>query len=246
MTDNIISMTKINKFYDDFHVLKNINFSVKKGEIVVVCGPSGSGKSTLIRCINGLEDIDDGDIIVDNIDIHASKKNLQTIRSEVGMVFQHFNLFPHLTILENITIAPTLVKNMNKKEVKKIAMDLLEKVKLADKANSYPADLSGGQKQRVAIARSLAMKPKIILFDEPTSALDPETIGDVLSVMKDLAHENFTIVCVTHEMGFAKEVGHRIVFMDHGVIIEENTPEEFFNNPSSDRAKKFLNEILTH
>ena len=246
MTDNIISMTKINKFYDDFHVLKNIDFSVKKGEIVVVCGPSGSGKSTLIRCINGLEDIDDGDIIVDNIDIHASKKNLQTIRSEVGMVFQHFNLFPHLTILENITIAPTLVKNMNKKEVQKIAMDLLEKVKLSDKANSYPADLSGGQKQRVAIARSLAMKPKIILFDEPTSALDPETIGDVLSVMKDLAQENFTIVCVTHEMGFAKEVGDRIVFMDHGVIIEENTPEEFFNNPSSDRAKKFLNEILTH
>ena len=246
MTDNIISMTKINKFYDDFHVLKNIDFSVKKGEIVVVCGPSGSGKSTLIRCINGLEDIDDGDIIVDNIDIHASKKNLQAIRSEVGMVFQHFNLFPHLTILENITIAPTLVKNMNKKEVKQIAMDLLEKVKLADKANSYPADLSGGQKQRVAIARSLAMKPKIILFDEPTSALDPETIGDVLSVMKDLAHENFTIVCITHEMGFAKEDGHRIVFMDHGVIIEENTPEEFFNNPSSDRAKKFLNEILTH
>ncbi|MDZ7817877.1 MAG: amino acid ABC transporter ATP-binding protein [Aliarcobacter sp.] len=242
----MISMTKINKFYDDFHVLKNIDFSVKKGEIVVVCGPSGSGKSTLIRCINGLEDIDDGDIIVDNIDIHASKKNLQTIRSEVGMVFQHFNLFPHLTILENITIAPTLVKNMNKKEVNQIAMDLLAKVKLSDKANSYPADLSGGQKQRVAIARSLAMKPKIILFDEPTSALDPETIGDVLSVMKDLAHENFTIVCVTHEMGFAKEVGHRIVFMDHGVIIEENTPSEFFNNPRSERAKKFLNEILTH
>ena len=246
MTDNIISMTKINKFYDDFHVLKNIDFSVKKGEIVVVCGPSGSGKSTLIRCINGLEDIDDGDIIVDNIDIHASKKNLQAIRSEVGMVFQHFNLFPHLTILENITIAPTLVKNMDKKEVKQIAMDLLKKVKLADKANSYPADLSGGQKQRVAIARSLAMKPKIILFDEPTSALDPETIGDVLSVMKDLAHENFTIVCVTHEMGFAKEVGDRIVFMDHGVIIEQSTPEEFFNNPKSDRAKKFLNEILSH
>ena len=245
-TVTMMAMTKINKFYDDFHVLKNIDFSVKKGEIVVVCGPSGSGKSTLIRCINGLEDIDDGDIIVDNIDIHASKKNLQAIRSEVGMVFQHFNLFPHLTILENITIAPTLVKNMNKKEVKQIAMELLEKVKLADKANSYPADLSGGQKQRVAIARSLAMKPKIILFDEPTSALDPETIGDVLSVMKDLAHENFTIVCVTHEMGFAKEVGHRIVFMDHGVIIEENTPAEFFNNPKSERARKFLNEILTH
>ena len=246
MTDNIISMTKINKFYDDFHVLKNIDFSVKKGEIVVICGPSGSGKSTLIRCINGLEDIDNGDILVDNMDIHASKKNLQAIRSEVGMVFQHFNLFPHLTILENITLAPTLVKNIDKKEINQIALNLLAKVKLADKANSYPADLSGGQKQRVAIARSLAMKPKIILFDEPTSALDPETIGDVLSVMKDLAQENFTIVCVTHEMGFAKEVGDRIVFMDHGVIIEENTPEEFFNNPKSERAKKFLNEILSH
>ena len=246
MTENIISMSKINKFYDEFHVLKNIDFSVKKGEIVVICGPSGSGKSTLIRCINGLEDIDNGDILVDNMDIHASKKNLQAIRSEVGMVFQHFNLFPHLTILENITLAPTLVKNIDKKEINQIALNLLAKVKLADKANSYPADLSGGQKQRVAIARSLAMKPKIILFDEPTSALDPETIGDVLSVMKDLAQENFTIVCVTHEMGFAKEVGDRIVFMDHGVIIEENTPEEFFNNPKSERAKKFLNEILTH
>ena len=246
MAKNIISMSKINKFYDEFHVLKNIDFSVKKGEIVVVCGPSGSGKSTLIRCINGLEDIDDGTIIVDNIDILGSKKNLQMIRSEVGMVFQHFNLFPHLTILENITLAPTLVKDVKKSEAKKIAMGLLKKVKLEHKWNSYPADLSGGQKQRVAIARSLAMKPKIILFDEPTSALDPETIGDVLSVMKDLAKENFTIVCVTHEMGFAKEVGDRIVFMDHGVIIEQSTPEEFFNNPKSDRAKKFLNEILSH
>lgn len=246
MSDNIISMKSIEKYYDDFHVLKNVDFSVKKGEIVVICGPSGSGKSTLIRCINGLEDIDEGEIIVDDIDIHASKKNLQEIRSEVGMVFQHFNLFPHLTILENITLAPTLVKNIDKNEAKKVAMSLLEKVKLSNKANAYPSDLSGGQKQRVAIARSLAMKPKIILFDEPTSALDPETIGDVLSVMKDLAKENFTIVCVTHEMGFAKEVGDRIVFMDHGVIIEENTPEEFFNNPKSDRARKFLNEILTH
>ena len=246
MTENIISMSKINKFYDEFHVLKNIDFSVKKGEIVVICGPSGSGKSTLIRCINGLEDIDDGTIIVDNIDIHGSKKNLQMIRSEVGMVFQHFNLFPHLTILENIMLAPTLVKKTKKSDASKIAMELLEKVKLEHKANAYPADLSGGQKQRVAIARSLAMKPNVILFDEPTSALDPETIGDVLSVMKDLAKENFTIVCVTHEMGFAKEVGDRIIFMDHGVIIEENSPEEFFNNPKSDRAKKFLNEILTH
>lgn len=246
MLENIISMSKINKFYDKFHVLKNIDFSVKKGEIVVICGPSGSGKSTLIRCINGLEDIDDGTILVDNIDIHKSKKNLQMIRSEVGMVFQHFNLFPHLTILENIILAPTLVKKTKKSEASEIAMELLKKVKLEHKANSYPNDLSGGQKQRVAIARSLAMKPKIILFDEPTSALDPETIGDVLSVMKDLARENFTIVCVTHEMGFAKEVGDRIIFMDHGVIIEQSSPEEFFNNPKSERAKKFLNEILTH
>lgn len=244
--DNIISMKKIDKFYDKFHVLKGIDFNVKKGEIVVVCGPSGSGKSTLIRCINGLEEIDSGEIFVDNIDIHGSKKNLQTIRSEVGMVFQHFNLFPHLTILENITLAPGLVKNIKKEEANSIAMELLKKVKLEDKANSYPGDLSGGQKQRVAIARSLAMKPKIILFDEPTSALDPETIGDVLAVMKDLAHENFTIVCVTHEMGFAKEVGDRIIFMDHGVVVEEATPKEFFENPKSDRAKKFLNEILTH
>jgi len=246
MNNDIISMKKINKFYDDFHVLKNINFSVKKGEIVVICGPSGSGKSTLIRCINGLEEIDDGTIIVDDIDIHKSKKNLQEVRSEVGMVFQHFNLFPHLTILENITLAQKLVKNRSNKESSQIAQELLEKVKLGDKADSYPSDLSGGQKQRVAIARSLAMKPKVILFDEPTSALDPETIGDVLSVMQDLAQENFTIVCVTHEMGFAKEVGDRIVFMDHGVIVEENTPQEFFNNPKSDRAKKFLKEILTH
>ncbi len=246
MNNNIISMNKINKFYDDFHVLKDIDFSVKRGEIVVICGPSGSGKSTLIRCINGLEEIDNGKIIVDNFDIHESKKNLKEIRSEVGMVFQHFNLFPHLTILENITIAPNLVKNISKKEAEKIARELLDKVKLGEKADSYPGDLSGGQKQRVAIARSLAMKPKVILFDEPTSALDPETIGDVLSVMKDLAKENFTIVCVTHEMGFAKEVGDRIVFMDHGVIVEESTPEEFFENPKSDRAKLFLNEILVH
>jgi len=246
MNNDIISMKNINKFYDDFHVLKGINFSVKKGEIVVICGPSGSGKSTLIRCINGLEEIDEGTIIVDEMDIYKSKKNLKTIRSEVGMVFQHFNLFPHLTILENITLAQNLVKKRSVKEAKQIAHDLLEKVKLSHKADSYPSDLSGGQKQRVAIARSLAMKPKVILFDEPTSALDPETIGDVLSVMKELAQENFTIVCVTHEMGFAKEVGDRIVFMDHGVIVEETTPHEFFNNPKSDRAKKFLNEILVH
>ncbi|WP_157840876.1 amino acid ABC transporter ATP-binding protein [Halarcobacter anaerophilus] len=241
----MISMDKIEKFYDDFHVLKGINFYVKRGEIVVVCGPSGSGKSTLIRCINGLEKIDSGDIIVDGINC-KSEKDLQKIRGEVGMVFQHFNLFPHLTILENITLAPGLVKKVKKEEAKKIAMELLKKVKLEHKADAYPADLSGGQKQRVAIARSLAMKPKVILFDEPTSALDPETIGDVLSVMKDLAHEKYTIVCVTHEMGFAKEVGDRIIFMDNGVIVEENTPEEFFANPKSQRAQNFLKEILTH
>ncbi|AXX88107.1 amino acid ABC transporter, ATP-binding protein [Malaciobacter marinus] len=244
--NEIIKMNKINKYFDDFHVLKDIDFSVKQGEIVVICGPSGSGKSTLIRCINGLEEVDDGEITVDDLHIHNSKKNLKAIRSEVGMVFQHFNLFPHLTILENITIAPTLVKNISKKDAHEIAMELLKKVKLEDKANAYPADLSGGQKQRVAIARSLAMKPKVILFDEPTSALDPETIGDVLSVMKDLAKENYTLVCVTHEMGFAKEVGDRIVFMDNGAIVEENTPLEFFNNPKSQRAKKFLKEILVH
>jgi polar amino acid transport system ATP-binding protein len=242
----IINMNKINKFFDEFQALKDINFSVKTGEIVVVCGPSGSGKSTLIRCINNLETIDSGNIIVDGIDIYKSRKNMNSIKAKVGMVFQHFNLFPHLTILENITIAPKLVKKISKKEANQIATELLKKVKLSEKKDSYPQDLSGGQKQRVAIARSLAMKPKILLFDEPTSALDPETIGDVLSVMKDLAKENYTIVCVTHEMGFAKEVADRIVFMDEGMIIEENTPDEFFNNPKSDRAKLFLSEILSH
>jgi len=244
--NRMIDMINIDKYFGDFHVLKNIDFNVSPGEIVVVCGPSGSGKSTLIRCINGLEEINDGHVIVNEMDMYESKINLQAIRAEVGMVFQHFNLFPHLTILENITIAQTLVKKVSKTDATVIALDLLKKVKLAEKADSYPGDLSGGQKQRVAIARSLAMKPKVLLFDEPTSALDPETIGDVLSVMKDLAEENYTIVCVTHEMGFAKEVGDRIVFMDHGVIVEENSPEEFFNNPKSDRAKQFLNEILAH
>ena len=246
MNNSSIKMTNIDKYYDDFHVLKNINFSVKQGEIVVVCGPSGSGKSTLIRCINGLEAINSGEIIVDGLNIWENKKNLQKIRAEVGMVFQHFNLFPHLTITENITIAQKLVKKSSKEEANETALALLKKVKLEDKADSYPADLSGGQKQRVAIARSLAMKPKVLLFDEPTSALDPETIGDVLEVMKQLARENYTIVCVTHEMGFAKEVGDRIVFMDHGAIVEENTPEGFFTNPQSARAKQFLSEILSH
>ena len=243
---NIIQMKDINKYYGNFQALKNVNFNVKKGEVVVVCGPSGSGKSTLIRCINRLEDIDSGKIIVDGKDLYERKTNINKIRQEVGMVFQHFNLFPHLSILENITLAPIKVKKMPKKEAEKLAMELLERVKIPHQANKYPSELSGGQKQRVAIARTLAMKPKIILFDEPTSALDPEMIGEVLDVMKELARENYTIVCVTHEMGFAREVGDRIVFMDAGEIIEENTPEEFFNNPKSDRAKKFLSEILHH
>jgi len=243
---DIIQMQNVNKYYGDFHALKNINFNVKQGEVVVVCGPSGSGKSTMIRCINRLEDINDGKIIVDGKDLYDKKTNINKLRQEVGMVFQHFNLFPHLSIMENITLAPRVVKKVPKEEAEKEAMRLLERVKIPHQANKYPSELSGGQKQRVAIARTLAMKPKIILFDEPTSALDPEMIGEVLDVMKELARENYTIVCVTHEMGFAKEVADRIVFMDAGEIVEENEPNEFFKNPKTDRAKKFLSEILHH
>jgi polar amino acid transport system ATP-binding protein len=246
MEQPIINMKNVDKYYGDFHVLKNINFSVKKGEIVVVCGPSGSGKSTLIRCINRLEEIDSGDIVVDGKDIYDKKENLNQLRAETGMLFQHFNLFPHLTILENITIAQNKVKGISKHDANEISLKLLEKVGLAHKAEGYPSELSGGQKQRVAIARTLAMKPKIILFDEPTSALDPEMIGGVLDVMRELAHENYTIVCVTHEMGFAKEVSNRVVFMDHGEILEEASPEEFFTNPKTERAQKFLQEVLVH
>jgi polar amino acid transport system ATP-binding protein len=239
-------MKNVDKFFGDFHALKNINFEVKKGEIVVVCGPSGSGKSTLIRCINRLEDIDSGELLVDGIDAYGKKTNLNELRAETGMVFQHFNLFPHLTILQNITIAQMKVKKISKHDADEIGLKLLEKVGLVQKAEGYPGELSGGQKQRVAIARTLAMRPKVILFDEPTSALDPEMIGGVLDVMRSLAKENYTIVCVTHEMGFAKEVSNRVVFMDEGEILEEGSPEEFFTNPKTDRAKKFLQEILTH
>jgi len=246
MDDQIISMKNVDKYYGDFHVLKNINFSVKKGEIVVVCGPSGSGKSTLIRCINRLEEIDSGDIHVEGQDLYDKKVNVNQLRAETGMLFQHFNLFPHLTILENITIAQTKVKGTSKHDAHENSLKLLEKVGLAHKAEGYPSELSGGQKQRIAIARTLAMKPQIILFDEPTSALDPEMIGGVLDVMRDLAHENYTIVCVTHEMGFAKEVCNRIIFMDEGEILEENTPKEFFSNPKTERAKMFLKEVLVH
>ncbi|MDR2080284.1 MAG: amino acid ABC transporter ATP-binding protein [Campylobacteraceae bacterium] len=242
----MIRMIGVEKYYGDFHALKNINFKVAKGEIVVVCGPSGSGKSTLIRCINRLEDISGGKIIVDGFDIYSKKTNLNEVRAETGMVFQHFNLFPHLTILENISIAQRKVKKYSRTKADEESMRLLEKMGLANKAHGYPNELSGGQKQRVAIARSLAMKPKIILFDEPTSALDPEMIGGVLDVMRELAKENFTIVCVTHEMGFAKEVSDRVVFMDHGEIVEEGAPKDFFKSPATQRAQRFLQEVLSH
>ena len=246
MDEPIIRMKSVDKYFGDFHVLKNINFSVNKGENVVVCGPSGSGKSTLIRCINRLEEIDSGDIFVDGKDLYSKKININKLRAQAGMLFQHFNLFPHLTILENITIAQTKVKGTSKHDAHENSLKLLQKVGLAHKAEGYPSELSGGQKQRVAIARTLAMKPQIILFDEPTSALDPEMIGEVLDVMRDLAKENYTIVCVTHEMGFAKEVCNRVVFMDEGEILEENTPQEFFSNPKTKRAQQFLKEVLIH
>lgn len=246
MSQTIVRMENVDKYYGDFHVLKNINFTVNEGEIVVICGPSGSGKSTLIRCINKLEDIDSGEVTVDGFNLYDKKIDINQVRAETGMLFQHFNLFPHLTILENITIAQRKVKNISKHDANENALKLLERVGLVHKAEGYPNELSGGQKQRVAIARTLAMKPKIILFDEPTSALDPEMIGGVLDVMRELAHENFTIICVTHEMGFAKEVSNRVVFMDEGTIIEEATPEEFFAHPKTERAQKFLQEVLTH
>jgi len=246
MSQNIIEMKNIEKFYDKFHALKDINFSVKKGEIVVVCGPSGSGKSTMIRCINKLEDFSSGTLLVDGEDLKDSSTNINKVRQKTGMVFQHFNLFPHKTILENITIGPIQVKKMSKVDADKLGMKLLEKVKIPHQANKYPGELSGGQQQRVAIARTLAMEPDVILFDEPTSALDPEMINEVLDVMKSLAIENYTIVCVTHEMGFAKEVADRIVFMADGMIIEEDTPEEFFTNPQTKRAQQFLSEIINH
>ncbi len=246
MSQNIIEMRNIEKYYDKFHALKNINFSVKKGEIVVVCGPSGSGKSTMIRCINKLEDFTSGELIVDGKNIKDKSTDINKLRQQTGMVFQHFNLFPHKTILENITIGPIKVKKMSKEDAEKLGMELLEKVKIPHQADKYPGELSGGQQQRVAIARTLAMEPDIILFDEPTSALDPEMIGEVLDVMKSLAHDKYTIVCVTHEMGFAKEVAHRIVFMADGMILEENTPEEFFAHPKTERAQQFLSEIINH
>jgi len=241
-----IQMDGVHKWYGDFHVLKDINLTVNKGERIVICGPSGSGKSTLIRCINRLEEHQQGSIIVDGNELTDDLKQIDAIRREVGMVFQHFNLFPHLTVLENCTLAPIWVRKTPKKEAEAIAMDLLETVKIPEQALKFPGQLSGGQQQRVAIARSLCMHPKIMLFDEPTSALDPEMISEVLDTMVDLAESGMTMICVTHEMGFARKIANRVIFMDGGEIIEQNEPEEFFNNPQSDRTKLFLSQILAH
>jgi polar amino acid transport system ATP-binding protein len=241
----MIHFTNVNKWFGSLHVLNNINLHVRQGEVVVVCGPSGSGKSTLIRAINQLEPINDGKLIVDGMDLSDKKTDINKLRAEVGFVFQQFNLYPHLTVINNITLAPTKLRNLSKKDAEEQAMQLLTRVGLAEKRNAYPAQLSGGQQQRVAIARGLAMKPRIMLFDEPTSALDPEMIGEVLTVMKDLAESGMTMVVVTHEMGFAREVAHRVVFMDAGTILEEAPPAAFFLNPQHDRAKQFLNQLLT-
>ena len=240
----IITIENMHKWYGDFHVLKNINLTVKKGERIVICGPSGSGKSTLIRCINRLEEHQRGKIVVDGIELTNDLKNIEKIRTEVGMVFQHFNLFPHLTILENLTLGPIWVRKTPKKEAEKIAMYYLEKVRIAEQAHKFPGQLSGGQQQRVAIARSLCMKPNAMLFDEPTSALDPEMVKEVLDVMISLAQDGMTMLVVSHEMGFAKSVAHRVLFMDGGEILEENSPEEFFNNPQHERTQLFLSQIL--
>ncbi len=244
--DVAIEIRNMNKWYGTFHVLRDINLTVNHGERIVVCGPSGSGKSTLIRCINRLEEHQQGDIIVDGIELTGDLKKIDEIRREVGMCFQHFNLFPHLTILENCTLAPIWVRKMPKKQAEEIAMHFLERVKIPEQALKYPGQLSGGQQQRVAIARSLCMNPKIMLFDEPTSALDPEMIKEVLDTMVGLAEEGMTMICVTHEMGFARLVANRVIFMDEGQIVEQNEPEEFFTNPQNERTQLFLSQILGH
>lgn len=242
----MINFEKVNKYFGDFHVLKDINLTINKGEVVVVIGPSGSGKSTLLRCINRLETISNGVLTVNNLSVADKKTDINKLRTEIGMVFQHFHLYPHKTVLENITLAPMKVLGQSEEEAKQIARKYLDKVGISEKADSYPAQLSGGQQQRVAIARGLAMNPEIMLFDEPTSALDPEMIGEVLDVMKALALEGMTMVVVTHEMGFAKEVADRIVFMDQGQILEEAIPTEFYENPKEERAQLFLSRILNH
>ena len=244
--EQVIQLKKVNKWFDDFHVLKDIDLTVTKGQKIVVCGPSGSGKSTMIRCINRLEAHQKGHITVHGTELTNDLKNIDIIRKNVGMVFQQFNLFPHLSVLDNISLAPIWVKRMPKKDAEEIAMSYLEKVKIPEQAKKFPGQLSGGQQQRVAIARSLAMNPDIMLFDEPTSALDPEMIKEVLDVMIQLAEEGMTMLVVTHEMGFAKTVADQMIFMDEGRIIEQATPDEFFNNPKSDRTKLFLSQILNH
>ncbi|MDN5567884.1 MAG: amino acid ABC transporter ATP-binding protein [Paracoccus sp. (in: a-proteobacteria)] len=241
-----IDIRNMNKWYGTFHVLRDIDLTVHQGERIVIAGPSGSGKSTLIRCINRLEEHQSGHIVVDGVELTSDIKNIDKVRSEVGMVFQHFNLFPHLTVLENCTLAPIWVRKTPRREAEATAMHFLEKVKIPDQAHKYPGQLSGGQQQRVAIARSLCMQPKIMLFDEPTSALDPEMIKEVLDTMIQLAEEGMTMICVTHEMGFAQAVANRVIFMDQGQIVEQNTPTEFFNNPKSERTKLFLSQILGH
>ena len=242
----MISFKNVNKWYGDLHVLNKIDLEVEKGEVIVVCGPSGSGKSTLIRCINRLEPIQEGELIVDGMKVHDKKSNMTKIRAEIGFIFQSFNLYPHMTALENVTIAPIKVRKIKKKEAEKLGRETLTRVGLGEKIESHPAQLSGGQQQRVAIARGLCMQPKIMLFDEPTSALDPEMISEVLDVMRDLAKEGMTMIVVTHEMGFAREVASRVVFMDEGKIIEVAPPNDFFTNPQTDRGKYFLKSILTH
>jgi len=242
----MITFLNVNKWFGHLHVLNDINLHVEAGEVLVVCGPSGSGKSTLIRCINRLEPIQKGELIVDSFKVHEKGTNMTRLRAEIGFVFQHFNLYPHMTVLENITIAPVKVRRVPRQEAERLGREILERVGLADKEGAYPAQLSGGQQQRVAIARGLCMRPKIMLFDEPTSALDPEMINEVLDVMRNLAGEGMTMIVVSHEMGFAREVAHRVAFMDEGRIVEVAPPNEFFTNPKSDRASLFLSKILSH
>ena len=244
--DVMIRMEGVNKWYGEFHVLKDIDLAVRQGERIVLCGPSGSGKSTTIRCINRLEEHQKGRIVVDGVELTSDLKHIEAIRREVGMVFQHFNLFPHLTVLQNCTLAPMWVRNMPKREAEEVAMHYLERVRIPEQAGKYPGQLSGGQQQRVAIARALCMKPKIMLFDEPTSALDPEMVKEVLDTMIQLADSGMTMLCVTHEMGFARTVADRVIFMDRGEIIEQAPPETFFSNPQNERTKTFLGQILNH
>ncbi|MDZ4324922.1 MAG: amino acid ABC transporter ATP-binding protein [Pseudomonas sp.] len=242
--EGIIQMQGVNKWYGQFHVLKDINLNVKQGERIVLCGPSGSGKSTTIRCLNRLEEHQQGRIVVDGVELTNDLKQIETVRREVGMVFQHFNLFPHLTILQNCTLAPMWVRKMPKRQAEEIAMHYLERVRIPEQAHKFPGQLSGGQQQRVAIARALCMKPKIMLFDEPTSALDPEMVKEVLDTMIGLAEDGMTMLCVTHEMGFARTVANRVIFMDKGEIVEQAAPNDFFDNPQNDRTKLFLSQIL--